>query len=321
MNKKIKILVILLLTLSLTGCTKYLKVDNKIVQNEETGQNLTKNILCAPEDENIIVLYNEYNKKVTTENKVNLEELPKCINLNPTTGEYEGIWTTIFVKPLAWLIIQLGNILKSYGLAIIISTILIRGIMYPFTKKQALQSENLKEAQKDLNKLEQKYVNKTDSESMMQKSQEMMLIYKKFNINPLSGCLFAFIQIPLFFAFLEAINRIPVIFEENFLGLFQLGTSPFIAVFTNHQYYYLIFIILIAGATYYSFKLNSGAGIGNKAGSESQMKIMTNIMVVFMTITAFSISTGIAIYWTISNLFTIVQNLLVKRGKKNARNN
>lgn len=320
MKKYIKIAAILLLTLSLTGCTTYLKDnDNKIVKNETTGQNLTKNILCQPEDEEIIKLYEKYNETASKDDQVNIDKLTSCDKLTPATGKYEGIWTTIFVKPLAWLIIQLGKLCKSYGLALILATLIIRLIMYPFTKKTAMQSENLKVAQKDLNKLEKKYANKQDQESMMQKSQEMMLIYKKYNINPISGCLFSFIQIPLFFAFLEAINRIPVIFEENFLGIFQLGTSPAIALFTNHQYYYAIFIILIAGATYYSFKLNSGASMGKE--QESQMKMMSNVMVIFMTITAFSISTGIAIYWTISNLFTIVQNLLVKRGIKNAKTN
>lgn len=80
--------------------------------------------------------------------------------------------------------------------------------MYPITKKSAMQSENLKKAQNDLQKLEKKYAGKQDQESMMQKSQEMMLIYKKYNINPMSGCIFALIQIPLFFAFYEAMNRI-----------------------------------------------------------------------------------------------------------------
>ena len=141
------------------------------------------------------------------------------------------------------------------------------------------------------------------------------MIYKKYNINPLSGCLFSFIQIPLFFAFYEAISRIPVIFEETFLG-FQLGTSPLIAVSKGH-YHYLIFIVLIAVATYYSFKLNSGASMNKE--QEQQMKSMTKIMVVLMTFTSFSISSGIAIYWVTSNVFTIVQNLLVKRMKKNVK--
>lgn len=314
MKNKIKVIILLLVIISTTGCTKMLQgEDKKNVVNTNTNQALVENILCKPEDETTINIYKEHS------DKVNLEELPICSEFNVTTGGYEGIWATIFVKPLAWLIINLGKLVKSYGLAIIISTLLIRLILYPFTKKQASQSENLKLAQPELNKLEKKYQNRTDQEAMMAKSQEMMMIYKKYQINPLSGCLFSFIQIPLFFAYLEAINRIPVIFEETFLGLFQLGTSPAVAVFSQGKIYYAIFIVIIAVATYYSFKLNSGAAMSSE--QQKQMKSMTNMMVVFMTIAAFSISTGIAIYWTISNLFTIIQNLLVKRGKKYARNN
>ncbi len=312
-NKILKVLIIFVLVFSLTGCTKYLKQDGKTVRNESTGQNLTKNILCQPEGETL-KLYEKYNEEVEKENQVKLETLPKCQSLKITEGKYEGIWTSIFVKPLAWFIIQIGKLVNSYGLALILATIIIRAVVWPFTKKTALQSENLKKAQPELNKIEAKYKNRQDQEAMMQKSQEMMMVYKKYNINPLSGCLFSFIQIPLFFAFYEAISRIPAIFEETFLG-FQLGTSPAIAAFQHGKYYYLIFIVVIALATYYSFKLNSGASMGKD--QEKQMKTMTNVMVVIMTITAFSISSGIAIYWVTSNVFTIVQNLLVKRGKKN----
>lgn len=313
-NKIVKILIVLTLTFSLTGCTKYLKQDGKNVTNEKTGQNLTKNILCQPEGDTLAI-YEDYNKNADKKDQINLKELPKCENLKITSGKYEGIWTTIFVKPLAWFIIQIGKLVNSYGFALILATLIIRGIVWPFTKKTAMQSENLKKAQPELNKIESKYKNRQDQEAMMLKSQEMMLIYKKYNINPLSGCLFSFIQIPLFFAFYEAISRIPAIFEETFLG-FQLGTSPAIAAFQQGKYYYLIFIVVIALATYYSFKLNSGASMGKE--QEKQMKTMTNVMVVIMTITAFSISSGIAIYWVTSNVFTIVQNLLVKRGKKHA---
>ena len=316
MKKKInnvtKILVLVLMIFSLSGCTKYLKTDDgKQVKNETTGQVLTKNILCKPTDKEIIKIYENYNKSVKKSSTVDLKKLEDCSTMK-ISGKYESIWTNIFVKPLAWVIIKIGNLVKSYGLSLILVTVLIRAIVMPLTLKTAKQSKNMQKAKPELEKLEKKYQNKNDQESMMQKSQEMMMIYKKYGINPMSGCLFSFIQIPLFFAFYEAIGRIPVIFEETFLG-FQLGTSPLTAVL-NGKFYYLIFIVLIAGATYFSFKLNSTAMSDEQA---KQMKVMQNVMVVMMTITAFSISSGIAIYWVTSNVFTIVQNLIVKRGVKN----
>ena len=308
MKNKIKVLILLLVITSTTGCTKMLKDnENKSVVNPSTNQALVENILCKPTDEETVKIYEE------KASNVDINSLPSCSDFNVTTGGYEGIWTTIFVKPLAWFIIKLGELVKSYGFALIIATIIIRLIMYPFTKKQLMQSENMKKAQPELNKLEKKYANKNDQQSMMAKSQEMMMIYKKYQINPLTGCLFSFLQIPLFFAFLEAINRIPVLFEGTFLTL-QLGTSPAVALLTHGEFKYIILILLVILTTYYSFKLNSGASMSKE--QEEQMKMMKNIMMITMIIASFTISTGIAIYWITSSAFTIFQNLLVKRSKR-----
>ena len=307
-KKYLKLGIILCTVLALTGCTQRLKdSDNKAVVNETTGQVLTKNIFCQPTEKETIEQYNK--------NKVKVEDLPKCENLSIVNDTYDGIWDTIFVRPLAWLIVQVGNIVKNYGLAIIITTLLIRLVTISLTKKTALQSENMKKAQPELTRLEQKYKNRTDQESMMMKSQEMMMIYKKYEINPMSGCLFSFLQIPLFLAFYEALNRLPVIFEEHFLGL-QLSTTPMAGI-SNGQYYYLIVIVLVIGASYLSMKLNSTASMSKEQAA--QMKMMTNMMIVFLGIASVSLSTGIAIYWVTNSTFTILQNLWVKRRKeKNA---
>ena len=307
-NKKkfIKIFLVLFLVISLTGCTKVLKDKNKkVVTNEVTGQSLTENILCKPESNETLKKYKE--------NKVDLSKLPQCRDFKVTSGGYEGIWTTIFVKPLAFIIIKIGEFVKNYGFAVIIVTLLIRLILYPITKKTAMQSENLTKAKPELEKIEKKYKNKNlnDQAIMMQKSQEMMAIYKNYSINPMSGCLFSFIQIPLFFAFYEALNRLPIIFEGTFLG-FGLGTSPMTAM-GKGNYIYIIIIVLVIGATYLSMKLNKTATMS--AEQEQQMKMMSNMMVIFIGIASLTISTSIALYWITNNTFTIIQNLLVKRRK------
>ncbi len=309
-NKFVKILIVTFMIFSLTGCTKYLKDDNKkVVKNELTGQNLASNILCQPEAKETIETYEKY--------EYNLSELPKCTKLSLNNTKYDGIWTTIFVKPLAILIIKLGQLVKNYGLSVIIITILIRLILYPITKKTAMQSENMKKAQPELERLEKKYTNKTSQEEMMRKSQEMLMIYKKYDINPMTGCIFSLIQIPLFFAFFEAMNRLPAIFEENFLGL-QLGTSPMIGM-QNGKFYYIILIILVSLATYFSFKLNSSASMAPEA--EKQMKMMSNFSIIFIGIASITMSAGIELYWIANSTFTIIQNLLVKRGKEKCAKN
>lgn len=304
-NSKIKLLVIMLLLIFITGCTKVLEnpETNKAVTNPVTGQSLTKNILCQPTDEESIKIYEEY------KDVIDIEKLPACKNFSVTSGGYDGLWDSIFVKPLAWAIIQIGNLVKSYGLSLIITSLLIRLVALPITKKTAIQSELIAKAKPELDRLEKKYQGKEDQASMMKKSQEMTMIYKKYNINPVAGCLYAFLQIPLFIAFLEAINRVPAIFEENFIG-FQLGTTPLIGM-KNGNFLYLIIIVLVGLTTYFSFKLNS-----TSAGANGQSGMMNKVMVITITGMSLFMSSALGIYWITTNLFTVIQNLLVKRSKK-----
>ena len=307
MKKNNKKLVILFLTvLLLTGCTKSLTKDNKVVTNPSTGQSLTENILCKPKSEETIKIYNE------NKDKIDISKLPECEDFKVNSGGYEGLWTSIFVKPLAWLILKIGSLVKNYGLGLIIVSLLIRLIAFPVTKKTAMQSEMLKNAKPDLDKLEKKYKDKTDQESLMKKNQEMMLIYKKYNINPVSGCLFSLIQLPLFIGFLEAINRVPAIFEGKFL-LFELGTTPKTALF-HGNFAYIILIVIVAVTTYYSFKLNATAMTNN-----DQAKTMNRMMVIMITVMSIFMTSALNIYWITTNLFTIVQNIIVKRGNKNEK--
>ena len=302
---KKKILLIFMCVLLLTGCTKSMQDDDgKIVRNEKTGQTITENIICKPTDKDIVNIYEENGKKI--------DNLPKCENFSPI-GNYEGLWTSLFVKPLAWVIIQIGTLLGNYGLALIVACLIIRLLLYPVTKKTAMQSELLKQANPELEKLEKKYRGKTSQEDQTKKAQEMMLIYQKYKINPIGGCLLAFIQLPLLFAFYEAILRTPVIFEEKFLGL-ELGRTPLNAI-TGGQYIYIILIILILLTTYILFRKT----MQDQSQMAQQMKFTLYFMLVFILIASFTLTTALGIYWITSSVFTILQNYLVER-KKDVKN-
>ena len=304
-----KIILIFIACFCLTGCTKYISDDNnKRIINEETGQSLPSNILCKPTTSELDEIYNKYKDKL----EVDLDNLPECENLKYyDSNNYNGLWVQLIVMPLAWLIIKIGNFLGNYGLSVMAVGLLIRIILIPFTRKTIKQSENMKKAQPEMERLEKKYANKNDQESLMMKSQEMLMIYKKYNISPFGSCLISFIQLPLFFGFLEAINRIPAIFEGD-LGAYQLGTTPLIGI-KSGNYFYIVLILLIILTTYLSFKF-SMSSMGN-ADQQKQMKMMTGFMLVFISIASFSLPTAIALYWVVTNGFSVVQNLIMKRGK------
>ena len=329
-NKKIIVLIALVILLT-TGCTKQLKDANgKVVTASETKQALVENILCQPNElkkdyeealekkaEELKKKYEagdlskkDYEKK--TSNMLDIEKLPKCKDISITQGGYETFWTTVFVKPLAWVIVKLGKFISSYGLSIILVTLIIKLILFPLTYKSLKQSENLKKAQPKLSKIEKKYAKKTDQESMMMKSNEMMAVYKEYGIKPLSGCLMGFIQVPLFFAFYEALYRLPVLFESKFLCL-HMGMTP-LAGAQAGAWYYLMLPIIVGVVTYFSFNMNKKGMAGDQSQTK-QMSMMFNIMIVMIFITSFSMSTAIIIYWVTNSLFTIIQSLIVKRSK------
>lgn len=307
MKKKIFIIVAIVLV-TLTGCNKTLvDGDKKRVIDEKTGQSLSANILCLPEDEEILANYQKYEKYMD----VKLGDLPKCSAMKVYDKKsYNGLWVQLFVRPLAWVIINLGKLLGNYGISVMVIGIIIRLIMMPFSAKTIKQQESLKKAQPELERIEKKYKDRTDQEAMMQKSQDTLAVYKKYNINPMSSCLISFIQLPLFFAFLEAINRVPAIFENNFWK-FQLGTTPLVGI-KEGNYYYIILIVLIILFTALSFKMTmSQTSVTTESGIQS--KYMMIFMTVFIGIASIQLPSAIALYWVVTNAFNVFQTILFKK--------
>ena len=140
------------------------------------------------------------------------------------------------------------------------------------------------------------------------------MTYKKYKISPLSGCLMAFVQLPIFFAFLEAINRVPAIFEESLFGL-SLGMTPWVGI-SNGQYLYLVLIALIICTTYYSFKNTMATNPGAIGDAGKQMQFMFKFMIIIISVASLSLPAAIGFYWIVTNGFAVVQNLIVKRSMK-----
>ena len=136
-----KIILITMLTLTLTtGCTKSFS-------DKETKQVYTENILCKPTNEETLKVYEK-------NDKVNLEKLPECKNLKINSGGYEGLWTSILVKPLAWVIVKVGLLVKNYGVSIILLGILLRLLVLPLSKQTMDMSTNMQKANPELQRLE-----------------------------------------------------------------------------------------------------------------------------------------------------------------------
>jgi YidC/Oxa1 family membrane protein insertase len=311
MNNKIKksLIIALVGSLLLTGCTKTMVDDNKkAIINDQTGQNLTSNIICKPEEDSLLELYKNNESHMT----VDLDSLKSCSDMKIYEKKsYDGLWVQLFVRPLAWLIIRVGKLVKNYGLSVMIIGLLIRIILLPFSAKSAKQGQIMKELQPKLQKIEKKYAGKDDQESLMKKSQETMMLYKEANVNPMSSCLVSFIQLPLFLAFLEAINRVPAIFENN-LWVFQLGTTPMFGI-KNGNYWYILLIALIVLFTALTFMLSMGSMSSGNPEQEKQQKYMMLFMIVFIGIASVQLPAAIGLYWIVTNAFGVIQTAIIKK--------
>jgi membrane protein insertase, yidC/oxa1 family len=302
-NKKIKLLGFLVLCLFLlTACVRPLKDDKKIITNPVTKQQLTENIVCQPEDKESIKVYNKY------KSKVDISKLPKCSEYMIFKGKYNGLWDSFFIKPLVVLLVQIGRLIKSYGLSIIIVTLILKLVTLPITISQIKQNKIMKEIQPELAKLEEKYAGKTDQASIMNKTREQAAIYKKYNLNPLSTIASGVLTAVIFIAFYESIMRTPVIFENVFIG-FQLGTSPLTA-FNSGKYIYLILVVLNVLITYLTLKITQ---LNTNKDSMQSMNTLFIVMPVIIGFMALVSPAALNIYWIVQSGFAFVQSYIINK--------
>ena len=302
-NKKIKLLGFLVLCLFLlTACVRPLKDDKKIITNPVTKQQLTENIVCQPEDKESIKVYNKY------KSKVDISKLPKCSEYMIFKGKYNGLWDSFFIKPLVVLLVQIGRLIKSYGLSIIIVTLILKLVTLPITISQIKQNKIMKEIQPELTKLEEKYAGKTDQASIMNKTREQAAIYKKYNLNPLSTIASGVLTAVIFIAFYESIMRTPVIFENVFIG-FQLGTSPLTA-FNSGKYIYLILVVLNVLITYLTLKITQ---LNTNKDSMQSMNTLFIVMPVIIGFMALVSPAALNIYWIVQSGFAFVQSYIINK--------
>ncbi len=184
---------------------------------------------------------------------------------------------------LGWVLDQLVQLTGSYGLSIILSTVIVRLLLYPLMLSQTKSMVAMRTLQPELEKLQKKYGN--DKEKYQQK---MMELYQEHKINPLGGCLPMLVQLPILFAFLRVLNNSNFGEGAKFLGLWVL----------NQPDPYYILPILAAVTTYIQSRMTM---------TDQSQKAMLVIMPIMIGIFSLSFPAGMVLYWVTSNVFGIVQ--------------
>lgn len=217
-------------------------------------------------------------------------------NPTPIGPDATGIWDKYFVYPLSWLIKESSMILGgSYGLGILVATIIIRLITLPLMVKQIKSSKMMQAIQPELTKIREKHKN-----DPQKAQQETMQLFQKNGVNPLAGCLPMFVQMPILIAFYHAIVRTPEIKAHSFLWL-ELGLKD--------PYY--ILPILAAITTYFQQKMMGSMTSANNP----QMQMLTVMMPLMILAIAVTLPSALSLYWVYGNCFTIVQSYFLYRDR------
>ncbi len=180
------------------------------------------------------------------------------------------------------------GITNSYGIAIIVLTLVIRLILTPFAITQTRTTEKMKIVQPEMKELQKKYKKQPEVQQ-----KKMMELYKKHKVNPLGGCLPILIQLPFIFAFFSML-RIYDFGGEGFLWVPDL-TEPDPL---------FIWPILAGLSTYVQGSL--------QASDPSQQKIQL-FMPVFMTAISITFPVGVTIYWVASGIFMVGQQMIIAK--------
>ena len=215
-------------------------------------------------------------------------------------------WFEWFVKPMVWLLRTLYDFVGNFGVAIILLTVLIRGLLFPIANKQFASMASMKAVQPKMKALQERY--KDDKQKLQ---QEMMKLYKDEGVNPLAGCLPLIIQIPIFFALYKALILAIEMRHKPFLdfwiqdlsapdpwkilnlfGLLPFDPPGFLGIG--------VLAVLLGITMWLTFKLNP------TAMDPVQQQIFNFMPWILMFVMA-PFAAGLLLYWVTSNILTLAQ--------------
>jgi YidC/Oxa1 family membrane protein insertase len=200
----------------------------------------------------------------------------------------------------------------AYGWTIVVITILIKGLFWPLTAKSTRSMKRMQALQPELAALKEKY--KDDVQKLTSKQWEL---YKKNKVNPMSGCLPMFIQMPVFLGFFTMIRNAIELRGAHFLWvadltkpdtLFMIHGLTFIPIIcTPEGLPFNLLPLLMGGAMLWQSHLTP-ASPGMDPAQQKMMRWLPAMFILFL----YNYSSGLALYWTVNNLLTVAQTKLTK---------
>jgi YidC/Oxa1 family membrane protein insertase len=232
-----------------------------------------------------------------------------------------SLWNVVVYEPFYNGLIFLSSLIPAHdvGIAIILLTIIVKVALYPLARKAVASQLEMKAIEGELNALKEKYG--TDRAKL---AQETMALYKKHGVNPASGCLPMLIQIPfiigLYTVFLKGIMIDPT-HLYSFVPQPEKLNTVFLGLVELSEKKHLLFAFL-AGASQFvqahisAKNMQSPTGPAKTTQEEFAQAMQTQMKYVFpamITVISYQFSVAVALYWVVSNIVSIVQDVWTRR--------
>ncbi|MAE70603.1 MAG: hypothetical protein CME06_09060 [Gemmatimonadetes bacterium] len=202
-----------------------------------------------------------------------------------------------FLRPISKVIfgamVVIRKVIPSYGLVIIVVSLLVKGIFWPLTHKSFESSAKMRALSPKIKQLQEKY-----KSNPQKQQQETMKLYREHGVNPLGGCLPMIVQMPVLYA-LFIVFRSTIAFRgEPFLGYIPDLSAPDP---------YWILPLLMGVSMLIQQKVMA------QMMTDPRQKMMGYMMPVIFTALFLNMPSGLVLYWTVSNLASILQQILINR--------
>ncbi len=205
-----------------------------------------------------------------------------------------GIWKLVS-ETLLNLMNFLHSFLHNYAVAILVLTALVRLVLWPIQTKSMKSMRQMSALGPKMQELKEKY--KDDPTKM---NAEVMKMYKEYGINPVSGCLPMFIQIPIFFGLFTMLRQAVELRNSSFLWVRDLSQPDTVAHLPLLGWPLNILPLLMAGTQLWLMRLTP------KSGDATQQKVMMFMPLIFVVF-CYNFAAALALYYTTQNLFMILQ--------------
>jgi YidC/Oxa1 family membrane protein insertase len=227
------------------------------------------------------------------------KEIPNLRELGPTQDQVMSFGMFGFVSEfLLWSMNNLYALLGNYAAAIIVLTLLIKTILWPVQNKATNEMRKMAALSPKMTEMRDKF-----KDNPQKLNEETMKLYKEYGVNPFSGCLPMLIQIPIFFGFYSMLGTAIELRNSSFFWVNDLSQPDTIADVLGFPIN--ILPIVMAGTMVWQMIITP------KTGDAMQQRIFYFMPIIFLVF-CYNYASGLALYWTTQNLFSIVQLYLTR---------